>query len=72
MIPLEKIYWLIEDCKRYGIRPFAALPGPVLLVFDLVLPDRFFPRKMWIVYIHHPFQNKMAADHANLSRRSFS
>lgn len=25
LIPLEKIYWLMEDCRRYGTLPFAGL-----------------------------------------------
>lgn len=25
MSPLSKMYWLIEDCKRYGVLPFAGL-----------------------------------------------
>ena len=25
LTPIEKIYWLLEDCKRYGTLPFAGL-----------------------------------------------
>ena len=28
---IDKIFWLIEDCKRYGAEPFAGLARSVLL-----------------------------------------
>ena len=36
MTPLQKIYWLIEDCKRYGTLPFAGLARGGFIAMDLL------------------------------------
>ena len=34
--PLEKIYWLLEDCKRYGTLPFAGLARAGFIAVQLL------------------------------------
>ena len=34
--PIEKIYWLLEDCKRYGTLPFAGLARAGFIAVQLL------------------------------------
>jgi glutamine kinase len=36
LTPVEKIYWLIEDCKRYGTLPFAGLARAGFIAVQLL------------------------------------
>ncbi len=33
---LQKIYWLIEDCKRYGTLPFAGLARAAFIAMQIL------------------------------------
>lgn len=76
MIPLEKIYWLIEDCKRYGTRPFAGIARAGFIAVQILksLPsagviskedvDRFMGSITTV-------SKQMASDHGRLSKDQF-
>jgi len=36
LVPIEKIYWLLEDCKRYGTLPFAGLARAGFIAVQLL------------------------------------
>jgi phosphohistidine swiveling domain-containing protein len=36
MPPIEKIYWLIEDCKRYGTLPFAGIARAAFIAVQMM------------------------------------
>lgn len=76
MIPLEKIYWLIEDCKRYGTRPFAGIARVAFIAVQIlkslattgVLSEKeteCFMGSLCTV------SKQMANDHARLSQAEF-
>ena len=35
MYHIDKIYWLIEDCKRFGTLPFAGLARNAFVATDI-------------------------------------
>ena len=76
MDKVSKIYWLLEDCARYGTLPFAGLARAgfiaVLILKSLVsvgiINDEEYENYMGQL---DTVGSQMAADHANLSRRAF-
>lgn len=36
MVDIEKIYWLLEDCKRYGTLPFAGLARAAFIAVQML------------------------------------
>lgn len=76
LIPLEKIYWLIEDCKRYGTRPFAGIARAAFIAVQILksLPSTgAITEKEVELFMSsiHTVSKQMAKDHAQLSRSEF-
>lgn len=74
--PVSKIYWLIEDCKRYGTLPFAGLARAGFIAVQLlrslvavgVLDDAEYAAFMGGL---DTVASRLTADFAALGRRAF-
>jgi len=76
MIPLEKIYWLIEDCKRYGTRPFAGIARAGFIAVQMLksLPSAGIVSENEVNHFMaslHTVSKDMAFDHHKLSKQDF-
>ena len=73
---IYKIYWLLEDCRRYGTLPFAGLARAgfiaVQILRSLVATGVFSPKDYndYMASLNTVSSN-MTADFANLSRQTF-
>lgn len=73
---IEKIYWLLEDCKRYGTLPFAGLARAAFiavqllrsLVYKKVISEKDYELFMTEV---ETVSSNMSRDFVNLSKQSF-
>lgn len=73
---IEKIYWLIEDCKRYGTLPFAGLARAAFIAVQLlrsfvatnILTERDYEQFMRSL---KSVSSTMAADFDNVEKQDF-
>ncbi len=73
---IERIYWLLEDCKRYGTLPFAGLARAGFIAVQMlksmvssgILTDRECAEFMGSL---DTVSTRMARDHARLPREAF-
>lgn len=73
---IEKIYWLLEDCKRYGTLPFAGLARAAFIAVQLlqslvacgILSERDYELFMNGV---NSVSSRMNADFASMSKNAF-
>ncbi len=73
---IEKIYWLLEDCKRYGTLPFAGLARAGFIAVQLlkslvstgILRENDYEQFMASL---DTVSSQMATDLGNLSQRAF-
>lgn len=73
---LEKIYWLLEDCSRYGTLPFAGLARvgfiSVLLLKSLVTVGLLSPEDYELFLGElHTVSSGMSKDYEDLSKKKF-
>lgn len=76
MDKLEKVYWLLEDCKRYGTLPFAGLARAAFIAVQLlksmvacgILTDRDYEQFMNGV---DTVSSRMNCDYKELSKKAF-
>ena len=76
MDKLEKVYWLLEDCKRYGTLPFAGLARAAFIAVQLlksmvacgILNDRDYEQFMNSV---DTVSSRMNYDYKELSKKAF-
>jgi phosphohistidine swiveling domain-containing protein len=74
--PIGKIYWLIEDCKRYGTLPFAGLARAGFMAVQLLrslVNVGIMDENDYQGYLQslNTVSSQMSADFANLSKKSF-
>lgn len=73
---IDKVYWLIEDCKRYGTLPFAGLARGAFIAVQMlkssvscgILSDDDYHLFMNSL---NSISSQMNADHYNLSKQGF-
>ncbi|EOT23594.1 hypothetical protein C805_03259 [Eubacterium sp. 14-2] len=73
---LEKIYWLLEDCKRYGTLPFAGLARAAFIAVQLLqslVNKKIISEKDYELFMAgvETVSSNMNRDFKELSRHSF-
>lgn len=73
---IEKVYWLLEDCKRYGTLPFAGLARAAFIAVQLLqsLVNRgIITKKDYELFMNgvNSVGSNMKADFAELSQSAF-
>ena len=73
---IEKIYWLLEDCKRYGTLPFAGLARAGFIAVQLLksmVQVRIISESEYQDFMNEvkTISTEMEKDYAELSRRAF-
>lgn len=73
---VEKIYWLLEDCKRYGTLPFAGLARAAfiavqilqsMVTMKIISTDEY----QWFMNDVNTVSSSMSRDFVELSRKKF-
>ena len=73
---IEKMYWLMEDCKRYGTLPFAGLARAGFIAVQLLqslLKENIIAQHDYDSFMNHvdTVGSKLKRDFANLKRDDF-
>ena len=63
---IEKVYWLLEDCKRYGTLPFAGLARAAFIAVQML--QSMVAEKILSEQDYHNFMNDVATVSSNMSR----
>ncbi len=76
MDSVSKIYWLLEDCKRYGTLPFAGLARAGFIAVQLLkslIQERIISEKEYQIFMSdlHTVSSMMKIDKKQLSRIAF-
>ncbi len=66
---ISRIYWLIEDCKRYGTLPFAGLARAGFIAVQLL--QSFVAAGVISAEEHATFMTSVAILHPNLDRGTY-
>lgn len=61
---IEKIYWLLEDCKRYGTLPFAGLARAAFIAVQML--QSMVDKKIISQEDYHKFMNGVSTVSSNL------
>lgn len=74
--PVSKVYWLLEDCRRYGTLPFAGLARAGFIAVQILkslVTTGVFTEKEYTEYMSslETVSTNMTYDLANLSRKAF-
>lgn len=74
--PISKIYWLIEDCKRYGILPFAGLARVGFIAVEILrslVGQGIFTQKDYDQFFNSlkTVSSEIDLDFAKLDKESF-
>ena len=70
MEEIEKIYWLIEDCKRYGTLPFAGLARGAFIAVQLL--ESMVKKGIISKESYHDFMNDVDTISSNMNRDLFA
>ncbi len=73
---IEKIYWLLEDCKRYGTLPFAGLARAAFIAVQIlqsVVACGIISKQDYELFMNgvNSISSEMKADFKELSKRAF-
>ena len=73
---LDKIYWLVEDCKRYGTLPFAGLARAAFIatqILDSVVEVKILTENEKLSFLNSltTINTTMTQDFNNLTKSSF-
>lgn len=73
---IEKVYWLLEDCKRYGTLPFAGLARAAFIAVQLLqsfVTEEIITRADYDAFMSgvNTVSSDMNADFGELSREAF-
>ncbi len=76
MSDLSKIYWLIEDCKRYGTLPFAGLARSAFIAVEILkslVKSNIITKKDYNNFLSsvETISSKIQIDHKNLPKKEF-
>lgn len=66
MCKIEKIYWLLEDCKRYGTLPFAGLARGAFIAVQML--DSMVKMQVISDKDYHNFMNDVETVSSNMNR----
>ena len=76
MEDVEKVYWLLEDCKRYGTLPFAGLARAAFIAVQLLhsmVDCEVLTQSDYEAFMNgvHSISSDMTADFTELSKSAF-
>ena len=73
---IDKIYWLVEDCKKYGTNPFASLARCAFISIEFL--NSFLEQKILTIEEKYDFLNSIRSvtsniikDFSNLNKKKF-
>ncbi|MDD5146004.1 MAG: PEP-utilizing enzyme [Candidatus Pacebacteria bacterium] len=77
LISIDKIYWLIEDCKRYGTLPFAGIARAAFIAvqfLDSLVSLNIISSQEKNLFLNslHTVVNQLSVDIGKLSRKEIS